>query len=239
MKRVICALLGMLMLLSLCACGQTEVPEPSPTPTPKPLTELDRWALRVERRYNMDYKDFGEYWSLICDDYYGDTLTELVKKLSGCENVKFSLEDYNKQIADRRAEYEKKYGADWHFEMKDYVLEPLEDRANEDFAAEVKTLYDGICVLTNEAAGWSDTSWEYFAQGLGCDLQTAKDIVGLYGAMAEKCAEPEVSEAASVTVTLTYGEKETDYDTWVYKLNGAYVSQELIDNSLALINLIY
>lgn len=241
MKRIICALLGMLMLLSLCACesnGNAE-PTPGPSATPKPLTELDRWAMHVVQRYNMDYESFTDYWSLICDGYFGEDLTELVETLSACENLKFSLEDYNGQIADKRAQYDKKYGADWHFEFVSCEAEALEERAKEDFAKEVQNLYDRISVLTNEAAQWGDSSWRYFAEDLGCDLETAKSIVALYEAMGEACNEVEVTEASAVTVTLGYGEEQTEYKTWVYKVNGVYVAQEFIDNTLALINLIY
>ena len=239
MKRIICALLTLMLALSLCACKPAEEPEPTAEPTPKPLTELDRWGLLTERRYNMDYADFGEYWGIICDNYFGDELTELLGIFSACENMSFTLEDYNKQIADKRAEYDKKYGEGWHFEYKECVKEPLEDRANEDFALELEKLYTQISVLTNEAAQWSDSSWGYFADDLGCTVETAKHVVELYTAMGEKCHEAAVTDAASVTVKLAYGDSEAEYSTWLYKVNGSYVSQNLIDNSLALINLIY
>lgn len=240
MKRTISALLGLLMLLSLCACGTQEAePTPAPTEKPKPVTALDRWESRVEQRYNMQYEDFAEYWSIICDDYYGSTLPELLRKLSDCENVAFSMEEYNLQIADKHAEYADKYGEDWHFELTGCETEPLETRANEDFSKELQVLYDRISVLTNEASLWSDSSWSYFAEGLGCDVQTAKEIVSLYEKMGEQCNEAEVSDAAKATVKLSFGSGETVYETWIYKVDNAYVSQELIDNSLALINLIY
>ena len=241
MKRLTSLILCLLLLCSLCACGKSEPPEPTPEPTPtlRVYTELDKWGLLVEKRYNMDYADFGEYWSLICDNYLGDELTELLNIISACENKAFSVEAYNQQIADKRAEYDKKYGADWHFEYKECVTEPLEERAKEDFAAELEGLYDRICVLTNEAAQWGDSSWRYFAEDLGCSVETAQRIVALYAAVGERCREAQVTEAYTVSVGLNYGEEETQYDTWLYKVNGAYVSQDFIDNTLALINLIY
>lgn len=240
MKRTVCALLALIMLFTLCACTNDESESPAkPEASERPLTETDKWAMHIASRYNMDYEDFAEYWSLICDDYFGEDFISLLNILSDCENVDFSLEEKNAEIADRRSEYEKEYGKDWHFEYKECVTNPLEERANEDFALELEGLYDRICVLTNEAAQWSDTSWTYFAEGLGCDTDTAKQVVALYAAMGEKCHEATVEEASAVTVVLIYGGSETSYDTWLYKVNGIYVSQALIDNTLALINLIY
>lgn len=238
MKRTVCALLALVMLFALCACSEKpEVTEPEATE--RVLTETDKWAMRVVSRYNMEYADFAEYWSLICDNYFGEDFTVLLGILSDCENVDFSLEDKNAEIESKRSEYEKEYGEDWHFEYGECVLEPLEERANADFAAELEGLYDRICVLTNEAAQWSDTSWTYFAEGLGCDTDTARQIVELYAAMGEKCHGATVEEASAATVTLLYNGAETVHETWLYKVNGVYVSQELIDNTLALINLIY
>lgn len=241
MKRIICALLGMAMLISLCACGNRAEPVASdaPTPEPKPVTALERWELRVERRYNMEYEDFAQYWSLICDERFGEILTELVEKLSACENLDFSLGDYNRQISDKRTEYNKQYGKNWHFELKNCETEPLEERANEDFSKELQNLHDSIAVLINEASVWSESSWSYFAEGLGCDADTAREIVSLYEQMADMCNEVQVSDAAKAVVSLSFGDGETAYETWIYKVDGEYVSQEFIDNTLALINLIY
>ncbi|MDO4816116.1 MAG: hypothetical protein Q4A83_05875 [Bacillota bacterium] len=239
MKRTVCALLALMLLFSLCACGNDATPEETPEATERILTETDKWAMHIVNRYNMDYEDFAEYWSLLCDNYFGEDFISLLNILSDCENVNFSMEEKNAEIADKRSEYEKEYGTDLRFEYKECVLEPLEDRANEDFAAELEGLYDSICVLTGEAAQWSDTSWNYFAEGLGCDTETAKQVVELYAAMGEKCHEATVEEASAATVILLYGDSETAYNTWLYKVNGVYVSQSLIDNASALINLIY
>jgi len=238
MKRTLCGLMALLLIISLCACGKT-VAEPEPTPTPKPLSETDKWALNVLARYNMDYSDFAEYWSLLCDNYFGEDFVKIINILSDCESVDFSLEDKNAEIEAKRSEYEKKYGEGWCFEYGECVTEPLEARANEDFAAELESLYEDISVLTESAAGWGDSEWSYFAEGLGCSVDTAKELVSLYASMGEKCHEAKVEDASSVTVVLTYGETEERYDTWLYRVNGVLVSQELIDSSLALINLIY
>ncbi len=242
MKRTVSVLLLLAMLLALCSCGTgdgkaKETAEPKASAAP--LTEKDIWAQTVVDRYNMNYADFAEYWSMICDSYFGEDFISLVNILSDCENVGFSLAEKNAEIESRRSEYAEKYGSDWHFEYVGCETEALEARANEDFAAELEDLYDRISVLTNEAAQWGDSSWSYFADGLGCDTETAKQVVALYAAMGEKCHEASVEEACAVKVTLKYNDSETVYDTWLYKVNGVYVSQELIDNTLALINLIY
>ncbi len=242
MKRTVGALLLLAMLLALCSCGTGDGKEKE-TAEPKasgvPLTDKDIWAQTVLDRYNMNYADYAEYWSMICDCYFGEDFVSLVNILSGCENLGFSLTEKNAEIEKRRSEYAEKYGSDWHFEYVGCETEPLEARANEDFATELENLYARIFVLTNEAARWNDSAWNNFADGLGCDTETARKIVELYAAMGEKCHEASVEEACAIKVTLKYSDSETVYGTWLYKVNGVYVSQELIDNTLALINLIY
>ena len=239
MKKLLCTALAMLMIISLCACGGNEAPPETQPPSERVFSELDLWALNTEKRYNMDYADFAEYWNVICDGYFAPELAELVGILSRCENVDFSLEETGKQIADKRAEYDVKYGEDWSFEYLRCETEPLEERAKEDFAAELQDLYERISVLLNEAAGWSEVSWTYFAEGLGCDTATAERVVELYAAMAEKCNGAQVTEAYTAVIILDYKGTEVSYETWLYRANGAYVSQQLIDNALSLVHMIY
>ena len=74
MKRLSLFLLALLMLLSLPACaGSAPEPTAAPTPEPAPSGGVELWYYRAQSRYNMEYGGFGEYLSLMCDDFYGDS----------------------------------------------------------------------------------------------------------------------------------------------------------------------
>ena len=82
MKRLSLFLLALLMLLSLPACaGSAPEPTAAPTPEPAPSGGVELWYYRAQSRYNMEYGGFGEYLSLMCDDFYGDSVKTILRIL--------------------------------------------------------------------------------------------------------------------------------------------------------------
>lgn len=247
MKKIICLALCLLMVLGLCACQsepEEEVAEPSPTVTAEP-EGMDKWLIDAQTKYNMDYSGFAEYWSLMTDRYFGENVEFIVNTVSAKEQAGYSLEEYNEQIDTMRSQYSSAYGTDWCFEIADYTEETLPDEANTDFAAELEEIYDSIAALTGEAESWSDLQWSQFAAGIGCDTETAKQLIDAYAAIGEACHSAQVSKGTQITMDIVLTGKKAPSDnhisrtTCVYEVNGSIVSEELIDSTFALINLVY
>lgn len=244
-RRILAAVLALILAFSLGACAAEtpppeETPTPTATPTPIPETNLGRWLSRAETRYNMKYDDFNAYWCLLCDEYFGEDMHTLLNGLAACENTAYSLDNQNKEIAAKRAEYEKRGGKDWSFKITEHTETPLGQQACVNFADELKSVHDLICALTDKAQYWSDYGWADFAQSLGCDVDTAKAIVNSYWVIASSCVDVEVTSAAAIELTVEFSDGSTVKDsTTLYEINGEYVSTELIDAASMLIQLIY
>ncbi len=243
-RRILSFALVLLMVFSLGACAAeappAETADPTATPTPKPETPLGRWLSRAEARYNMDYEDFSDYWCLLCDEYFGDSMHTLLDTVAACKNANYSLEENNKQIGEKRAEYKKRGGKDWSFEITEHTEEELSEQVCKNFSDELKSLHDLICSVTDKAQYWSDYDWADFAQSMGCEVDNVKKIIDAYSAIAEACNEVKVTSALEIDMTVTFSNGETVTDsTTLYEINGEYVSTELIDAASMLIQLIY
>lgn len=243
-RRILSFALVVLMVFSLSACAaeapSADTPEPTATPTPEPKTSLGRWLSRAEARYNMDYEDFSDYWCLLCDEYFGDSMHTLLDTVAACENANYDLEENNKQIDEKRAEYKKRGGKDWSFEITEHTEEELSEQVCKNFSDELKSLHDLICSVTDKAQYWSDYDWADFAQSMGCEVDSVKKIIDAYSAIAEACNEVKVTSALKIDMTVTFSNGETVTDsTTLYEINGEYVSTELIDAASMLIQLIY
>ena len=105
---------------------------------------------------------------------------------------------------------------------------------------ELQHLCELIRTVTDKASDWSEGEWADFASSLGCDEQSAKEIIGAYTEIAEKCDGVPVSSAAEIELCVTFsdGTEITD-STSIYEIRGEYVSTELIDAASLLIQLIY
>ena len=245
-RRILSLALALLMAFSLGACAaevppeETPAPTETPTPTPEPETALGRWLSRAEARYNMDYEDFSDYWCLLCDEYFGENMHTLLDTVSACEKANYDLEENNKQIETKRAEYKKRGGKDWSFEITEHTEEELSQQVCKNFSDELKSLHDLICSVTDKAQYWSEYDWADFAQSMGCEADSVKKIIDAYSAIAEACNEVEVTSALAINMTVTFSDGESVTDsTTLYEINGEYVSTELIDAASMLIQLIY
>lgn len=244
-RRILSLILALLLAFSLCACAAEEAPPeetpaPTATPTPEPETNLTRWLSRAETRYNMDYEDFNDYWCLLCDEYFGDSMHTLLETVAACENANYDLEENNKQISDKRSEYKKQGGKDWNFEITEHSEEELSKQVCENFSDELQSLHDLICAVTDKAQCWSEYDWADFAQSMGCEVEDVKKIIDSYSAIAEACNEVEVTSAMAIELTVTFSDGNVLNDsTTLYEINGEYVSTELIDAASMLIQLIY
>lgn len=236
-KRMLCLLFACLVL-GLCACGgQTEPPQPQPTPTPSATpapTGLALWKTHAEQRFNMDYLSFADYWSLMCDELYGDSVRTVLSVLSFPEK--------DAEIAEKRAEFNEKYGADWHYEIKNCTETALSTRDCENFAAELKELADRADIIVAETEAMGDAEWQAFAESRTCSVEAAKKLTGAYKSIADLCRSAEVTDARELSMELSFTgssaepmmRTETDC---VYEVNGIYVSEQLLDYTLALLNL--
>ena len=241
MKRWISLALAVILLLALCACSlskpePTPTPTPTPEPTPTPLpTELDPWFKRAQTRYNMEYESFAEYWDLMCDEFYGDSVKTVLAAIS--------FEDKDKEVADKRAEFDSKYGSDWKYAITDCKKEDLGEKACKDFAEELEDISERAAIVVNASGGWGERQWRNFAEAHGGTVDEAKAVVEAFRAISEACHEAKVTKALELTLTLEFtGSKtktaETSEVNAVYEVNGVYVSEMLLDYSYALLNLV-
>ena len=244
-KRIISVFLALSLVISLCAC-ETAPPPPEETPEPtrqlafEPVGALGRWLQRAQDRYNLNYESFSDYWCLICDEYFGESMHTLLELIASCENTAYKLDEQNEQIIDKRMEYLKRGGDDWRFEITQHSEQALDDTACVNFSNELQHLCELIRTVTDKASDWSEGEWADFASSLGCDEQSAKEIIGAYTEIAEKCDGVPVSSAAEIELCVTFsdGTEITD-STSIYEIGGEYVSTELIDAASLLIQLIY
>ena len=246
-RNIIIAFLVLLLTFSLCSCAiktpdveETPAPTESIAPTPKPETALDRWLARAETRYNMKYDDFNDYWCLLCDEYFGDSMHTLLDTVSACENANYDLEKNSKQIESKRADYRRRSGKDWHFEITEHHEGALDDTVCQNFSDELQSIHDLISAVTSKAPNWSDYDWAEFAQSMGCEVAQAKSIIDAYSTIAQACNEIKVTSALAIELTVKFSDGSTVTDsTTLYEINGEYVSTELIDSASMLIQLIY
>ena len=262
-KRMISALLALMLCLCLCACNMPDwipdwmyellpqptptptlaveaEPEPTPTPTPEPTDALGRWLWRADNRYNMRYEDFTGYWCLMCDEYFGDDMHDLLTLISSCENTSFKLDEENGKITEKRNEYKKLGGSDWSFEITSHTEEALGSTACANFSDELQRLNELISAVTAESETWSDSRWSSFAESLGCELDSAKAIIDCYRAIADKCSDVYVVSAQAIELTVSFSDGTLLTDsTTLYEIDGEYVCTELIDSAALLIQLIY
>lgn len=245
-QRILSFALALLLTLSLGACAAEEAspdevsPAPTATPSPEPVTNLTRWLGRAEARYNMSYDDFNDYWCLLCDEYFGDDMHTLLDTIAACKNANYDLESNNSQIAEKRAEYKKRGGKNWSFEITEHSEEELGEQACKNFSDELKNVHDLICAVTDKAQNWPEYDWADFAQSMGCEVDDVKTIIDSYSAIAEACNEVEVTSALAIELTVTFSDGDSVSDsTTLYEINGEYVATELIDAASMLIQLIY
>ena len=237
MKRLSLFLLALLMLLSLPACaGSAPEPTAAPTPEPAPSGGVELWYYRAQSRYNMEYGGFGEYLSLMCDDFYGDSVKTILRILP--------MPDKDKEIEEKRAWYDEKYGSDWRYVISDRRETELDDDACADFAAELEDVCRRAEALMKAADTWSDAEWADFAEGMGCGIGDARELVEAYAAMADACRGAQVTRAIETEVYLSFSGSKTETlmtseKNTLYEVNGRYVSEMLIDLSISILNLIY
>lgn len=243
-KKLVCLLTALLMLM-LCACSVPFAPEPTPTPmptpapipTPIPTPEgIALWLVRAESRFNMEYGSFAEYWSLICDEFYGESTEKL---LSASE-----LSEKDAEIEKKRAEYAEKYGSDWHYEIRDYTVLPLNDSDRESFAAELEDIALRASHIVNEAQGWGNAEWSDYASAHNCTEKEAKAVFAACADIEKACRDAAVTKAQQITLNLEFsgskcGTLTTTEENTVYEVNGVYVSEMLIDSSIALLNMVF
>lgn len=237
MKRLTAILLALCVLLGCVSCT-TAAPEPTAEPTPEPVPEggIELWYWRAQQRYNMEYEGFAEYLSLMCDEFYGDSVKTILRILP--------MPDKDAEIEAKRSEYSEKYGEDWEYVISEKTETELGEKACSDFAEELEDICGRIEVLTDAAADWSDTQWTDFAAALGCGAEDAKQLVAAYAAMKESCKDANVTKAIETTLTLSFSGSKTEElftteKNTVYEVNGHYVSEMLPDLSYSIINLIY
>lgn len=237
MKRISLILLALLMLLSLSACANGE-PEPTAAPMPELVPEggVELWYYRAQSRYNMEYENFGEYLSLMCDDFYGNSVETILRILP--------MPDKDAQIEEKRAEYSEKYGEDWRYEISAVSEMELDGKACSDFSAELEDVCARIEVLTAAADAWNEAEWSDFAAGIGCGAEDAKRFVEAYADMADACRGAQVTRAVETEISLSFSGSRTETlrtseKNTLYEVNGHYVSEMLIDVSYSIINLIY
>lgn len=238
MKRFFAILLTVILCLGVCACGPA-APEPTPTPaesaeptpTPEPVG-IQRWERDLLRRYNMDYADFGEYWSLLCDSYFGDAPQKLLSIVT--------FPDKETEIKERRSEFTSKYGKDAHYKILSATETELGKKYRKDFAAELEGLYKKARLFLDECEGWDDTAWRSFATAQSCTLEQAREIGAAYAEIAEACCDKSVEKAVTVELVLRFsnGTKRTESMN-LYVIDGYYVSEQLIDSADMLLNLVY
>ena len=241
-KRLACVLA--LSALLLCSCTLPFAPEPTPTPvptatpvpTPTPTPEgMALWLYRAGERFNMEYKDFAEYWSYICDEFYGKG----TEKLLSASN----LSDKDAEIEHKRGEYADKYGADWHYRIIDYTVLPLNDSDCVNFAAELEDIADRAARLAAEAETWGDAEWSDYAAAHDCTEAEAKAVFSACTDIEKACRDAAVTRAQQITLNLEFtgskcGTLTTTEQNTVYEVNGVYVSELLIDSSIALLNMV-
>ena len=235
MKKILPLLLALLLALSACSAPEP-APGPSPTPTPPPTGGVELWYWRAQSRYNMEYENFGEYLSLMCDDFYGDSVETILRILP--------MPDKDAEIEEKRAGYSEKYGTDWRYVISDRRETELDDDACADFAAELENICRRTEALTNAAETWSDAEWADFAAGIGCGIDDAKELVKVYAAMGDACRDAQVTRAVETEMSLSFSGSRTETlltseKNTLYEVNGRYVSEMLIDLSYSIINLIY
>lgn len=247
MKRLLCFVLAA-MLMFTCACGNGG--KPGETEEVKladePLAEgTERWLQCTERRYNMDYDDLAGYWSVLTDEYFGDSLMTVVSILGQAENPDFDAAAYVDNIANSKAYFADEYGDDWHYELSVGSQTALTVINCSDFANELEELYKSANVLVSNSAQWEDADWADFAESLGISLDDAKSLVAAYEDIGAKCHEAKVTAASEISLdALLSGAKlesplsRTDVIR-VYEVNGMVVSETLIDAAISLINLVY
>lgn len=237
MKRLFLIFLSLISVFSLCGCqlGSSE-PASLPEVTLEPIPEgVGVWIANAEDRFNMEYDDFSEYWSMMCDGFYGQSVFVLLSVID--------LADNEAQIVSKRLEYEEKYGPNWRYDIKDYTSAPLPERSCENFKAELAELADRADIFVNAASGWGEREWKDFADCHGCTTDTAQKLILECAAMSGLLRSAEVTEALELELniefssgksgTLTTSERDT-----VYLVNGEYVSEMLLDYSTALFNLL-
>ena len=235
MKKILPLLLALLLALSACSAPEP-APSPSPTPTPPPTGGTKLWYWRAQKRYNMEYESFDEYLSLMCDDFYGDSVETILRILP--------MPDKDAEIKEKRAGYSEKYGSDWRYVISDRRETELDDDACTDFAAELEDICRRTEALTKAADTWSDAEWADFAAGIGCGTEDAKELVEAYAAMGNACRDAQVTRAVETEMSLSFSGSRTETlltseKNTLYEVNGHYVSEMLIDLSYSIINLIY
>ena len=238
MKRAFALLLILILCLSASACellapAPSPEPEhtPAPTPTPPP-TGIELWKQNTLRRYNMEYADFAEYWSLMCDGYFGDAPQRILSV--------FVFEDKETEIKEKRAEFYSKYGKSAHYEIISATEAELSEKYRSDFAKELEGLYGKAQLFLTECAAWDDGDWESFSEHIGCTADKAKTLEAAYADIAEACHGKSVEKALTLTSELKFsnGTKRTETVN-LYVIDGYYVSEQLIDVTDMLLNLVF
>lgn len=241
-KKLVC-LLTALTLLFLCACTNPFAPAPTPEPTPAPVPTptpepegIALWLHRAGERFNMEYDSFAEYWSLLLDEFYGEN-TKMLLSAS-------DLREKDAEIGEKRAEYTKKYGADWHYEIQDYTVLPLNDSDCINFASELSELAGRAEKLVSESRSWEIEDWADYAAAHDCTERQAKEVFAACAEIEKACRDASVTQAQQITLNLSFtgskcGTLTTTEENTVYEVNGVYVSEMLIDASIALLNMVF
>lgn len=234
MKKFICCLLSVLCLFGIVSCG-ADKPEATPEPTAEPVG-IDLWYDRAERRFNMQYGSFAEYWSWMCDEFYGDNTQTLLGIIG--------MDDKEAEVSAKKSEYKEKYGEDWHYKLASSDETELDEKTRTDFANELNVIYERTLVLTQAAESWSDTEWTDYADAKGCTVEQAKQIVAAIGNIGLACRDAKVTRALDVTLHLEFSggsfeNAELTENNTLYEVNGVYVSEMLLDCTFALINLAF
>ena len=238
MKKAVVLFLALLLCLSAAGCGLF-APEPTPTPTASveptptpPPTGTEFWKQNTLRRYNMEYEDFGEYWSLMCDAYFGNAVQRMLKVIS--------FADKEAEIEEKRDEFFGKYGKDARYEIVSAKETELAEKYCTDFEKELAGLYEKARLFLTECEAWDEGAWSDFAERHGCSTEQAKELAAAYADIAEACRDKQIEKALSLEMTLKFsgGGKRTETVN-LYVIDGYYVSEQLIDVTDMLLNLVY
>lgn len=194
---------------------------------------MQLWRERILARSNMEYEGLAGYWGAMTDGYFGE-LVETALKLEPAVT-----QQYDDMIAQKRAEYAERYGSDWRFELIEAGYAALDEKACRDFEGELEDIYEKSLVLSEAVSTWGDYDWQLFASSHGCTVDEARAAVDALCAIGEKCGEAAVSAAFDVSLRFSLKGAELEESYTVYDLDGYFVSEELIDSTVTLINIAY
>ena len=166
---------------------------------------------------------------------YEEEIRDIFKILGKSQVYQEYWDELEDEFEDNLEEFEDKYGSRWKYT---YKLEDKDDVKEKDrvaFYREMLVMASSIDSHIAEIENYNDQYWEDYLEELGLSKDEAEDLMEAVKKLGEAIRDSEVEEAYYLQLDITL-ESDTldtpendDYNMYVYKIDGRWVSGDAIN----------